>query len=266
VQKRNLILLLIATLIITIGAVLFLSKNRADLLPSTSSSDKVSWTFDGASWQVRGTPPDCPDPLILPTPVDMKLVTGILYPGQERGGDYKPHGGFRFDNRTTNDIEVRAVMEGSIFKASKYLESGERQVAIWYVNDCGIMVMHDHLLVLSLKLEQELGKIPQGAEGDSRTTFLEPIVLIKQGEILASEIGQKNYLGHLNIGVDYGLYDLRRTNGIDYTESFRAKHPNINEYGTYGVCWFDYLKREDATVVRSLPAVGNAGKTSDYCR
>lgn len=42
-----------------------------------------------------GLPPskqltECPDPLILQTPVDINKVTSILYPGQERGGDFKP--------------------------------------------------------------------------------------------------------------------------------------------------------------------------------
>lgn len=57
----------------------------------------------GVAWDAESAPA-CPDPLILQTPVDLTLATAILYPGQERGGDFKPHGGFRFDNskNTTN--------------------------------------------------------------------------------------------------------------------------------------------------------------------
>src|SRR3990170_7651534 len=96
--------------------------------------------------------------LLFPSPVDLNLASGILYPGQERGGDYKPHGGFRFDNRDTNDIKVQAIMDGYILKASKYLEAGEEQISFFYINDCGLMVMHDHFLTLSPKIQQALEK------------------------------------------------------------------------------------------------------------
>ena len=43
----------------------------------------------------------CPAPL-LQTPVDLSKVTSILYPGQERGGNYKAHGVFGFDNAPDN--------------------------------------------------------------------------------------------------------------------------------------------------------------------
>ena len=33
--------------------------------------------------------PSCPDPLILQLPVDIDKITGMLYPGQERGGHFK---------------------------------------------------------------------------------------------------------------------------------------------------------------------------------
>ena len=49
--------------------------------------------------------PSCPTPL-LQTPVDLSKVTSILYPGQERGGNYKAHGGFGFDNATDNLVTV----------------------------------------------------------------------------------------------------------------------------------------------------------------
>lgn len=226
----------------------------------------MTWTFDGDSWQASGNPPACPEPLEFPAPVDVNLVSGILYPGQERGNDYKPHGGFRFDNRNTNDVEVRAIMDGVILKASKYLEAGEEQILLFYVNDCGIMVMHDHFLTLSPKLKTVLAKVPLGKEGDSRTTFMEQKIAIKKGEVLATEVGLRNFNGQKNIGVDFGLYDLRKTNGVMYDSNFRARFPMIDEYGAHAVCWLDYLEQPDKNIVKSLPGTdGKSGKSSDYC-
>lgn len=228
----------------------------------------VNWQFDYTSktWQAIGNPPACPEPMVFPSPVNVNFASGILYPGQIRGNDYKPHGGFRYDNRDTNDIEVRAIMDGVVLKASKYLEEGEEQILFFYVNDCGFMVMHDHFLTLSPKLQAALDTVPVGREGDSRTTNIEPKVSIKSGEVLATEIGHKNYKGQKNIFVDFGFYDLRRTNGVVYDAEFRARFPMIDEYGAHAVCWFDYLEANDASVVRNLPAGGHEGKVSDYCR
>lgn len=269
-HKRNLVLLIFAILLVTVGVVFLFLKNINGELPFTLNNDNLGWTFDGESWHARDTPPACSEPLVLPAPVDLHLVSGILYPGQERGNDYKPHGGFRFDNRDDNTIEVRAIMDGVILKASRYEDfGGEIQNFLFYVNDCGIMVMHDHLLTLSPKIQAVFDKLPLNKNGDSRTTYITPRVYVKKGEVLATEIGYRNFPGGYkdkNVGADFGLYDLRKTNGVNYDSAFRSKHPNINEYGTYAVCWFDYLSSEDGAIVRSLSASGNEGKMSDYCR
>ncbi|OGM32673.1 hypothetical protein A2803_01275 [Candidatus Woesebacteria bacterium RIFCSPHIGHO2_01_FULL_44_21] len=232
----------------------------------------VNWQFDQKTknWQAIGVASNCPEPLVFPSPVDMSLVSGILYPGQERGGDYKPHGGFRFDNRDDNNIEVRAIFDGYILKASRYEDiGGEVQNFLFYVSNCGIMVMHDHLLTLSPKLQEVFAKIPLNKNGDSRTTEVTPKVYVKKDEVLATAIGYKSfpsgYAGR-NVFVDFGLYDLRKTNGFDYDTAFRSKHPNIDEYGVYAVCWFDYIDAKDASLVKSLPAGGHEGKVSDYCK
>lgn len=268
-RKKNLNLFIITILLIIVGVVFYLSKNSHKDLPFTSNYNP-NWTFDGKSWQATGNTPVCLDPLEFPSPVDVNLASGILYPGHERGNDYKPHGGFRFDNRDTNNIEVRAIMDGYILKASKYEDfGGEIQNFLFYINYCGIMVMHDHLLTLSPKLQKVFDKIPLNKNGDSRTTNIVPLVYIKKGELLATEIGYRNFPGGYNdknVFVDFGLYDLRKTNGVNYDSAFRAKHPNINEYGTYAVCWFDYLSSEHEAIIRSLPASGNEGKISDYCK
>jgi hypothetical protein len=255
---------------LTVAGILtfFFIQNRNGSSPLTSNNNQSSWTFDYNTkiWHANGSPPECVEPLVFSTPVDVSLASGILYPGQIRGGDYKPHGGFRFDNRSTNDIEVRAIMDGYLLKASKYLEAGEEQLILFYVNECGLMVMHDHFLTLSLKLESALAFLPLNKEGDSRTTNIEPKVFIKKGEVLATEIGHKDFHGQKNIFVDFGLYDLRKTNGIVYDSAFRANNPNITEYGVHALCWFDFISTEDERIVRSLPAGGYEGKASDYCK
>src|SRR3989338_1317641 len=268
-HKRRTIFFITAIFLIIVGVVFFLLQNRDEEFPFSPSNNDINWMFDYdmKTWRVSGIPPTCPEPLYLPSPVNINLASGILYPGQERGGDYKPHGGFRFDNRDTNDIEVRAIMDGIILKASKYLEAGEEQVLLFYVNDCGVMVMHDHILTLSPKLKTALDNVPLGKEGDSRTTNIKSKVYIKKGEVLATEVGSRNFNGRKNIGIDFGLYDIRKTNGVVYGSNFRTRFPMIDEYGTHAVCWLDYLEQADKSVAKSIPgADGKSGTSSDYCK
>lgn len=52
-------------------------------------------------------------------------------------------------------------MDGYILKASRYEDFGEEiQNFLFYVNDCGIIVMHDHLLTLSPKIQAVFDKLP----------------------------------------------------------------------------------------------------------
>src|ERR1043165_5691959 len=69
--------------------------------PTSPATPKdVEWHLaEGGDWVPSGEPPPCPSPLVLDTPVDLSLVTSVLYPGQPRGPAFKPHGGFRFDNQ-----------------------------------------------------------------------------------------------------------------------------------------------------------------------
>lgn len=231
----------------------------------------VRWNFDyqNQTWKSNGNPPHCPEPLKLPAPVDVNLASSILYPGQIRGGDYKPHGGFRFDNHTDNQINVYAPLDGSLFKAARHLESGEVQYSLYFMNDCGLMYKLDHLRELTARFEETLNKIPMGGEGDSRTTEIRPAVFVAKGEHIATKVGFENFPGghkDKNVFVDFGLYDLRKQNSVLYDAAFRAKHSNISEYGTHALCWFDYLKEPERTIVKNLPAGGMEGKTSDYCR
>lgn len=96
--------------------------------------------YKGQSWESSGIPPECQDPVIFATPVNLLRVTSVLYPGQIRGRWYKPHGGFRFDGPDeTGDIVVVAPMESTIYRASRGLDDGEIQYMFDFINSCGIL-------------------------------------------------------------------------------------------------------------------------------
>lgn len=199
--------------------------------------------------------PSCPDPLILQTPVDIAKVTAILYPGQERGGDFKNHGGFRFDNAKNNDIEVRTAMDSQLQDASRYIEQGEVQYMFDFVAPCGIRYRFDHLLTVSPKFTEMVEKLPEPKEDDSRTTHINPIN-VKAGEVIATAVGFKNN-GHgessINVFVDFGVYDLRGKN------TFQNPQP-------FAVCWFDLLPASDSAKVKSLPSGDSkSGTQSTLC-
>lgn len=193
--------------------------------------------------------PPCPEPLVLQTPVDMNLVTSILYPGQERGGDFKPHGGFRFDNATTNALDVRAPMDATLSDASRYLEEGEVQYMFDFQSDCGIRYRLDHLLTLAPKFAAIDDQLPDAREHDSRTVPVKPIP-VKAGEVIATAVG---FTENTNVFVDFGVYDLRgkgRTNPRPYA-----------------VCWFDLLPPADAAKVKALPSGdSHSGTESTLCK
>ena len=218
----------------------------------------VRWQFDGSNWTATGTPPACPTPLTFTTPVDLSRVTSILYPGQSRGGDYKPHGGFRLDGPgETGVINIVVPMDATITRASQYLGGGELQFLFEFVNDCGIMYRFDHLVGLSSVLQLVASILPPATEGDSRTTPAPPGLTVRAGDIVGTSIG---FPEAGNIFVDWGVYDLRQRN----TSGQSAAHPG--EFAAWGICWFDNLSPGDAGRVRSLPAADSVfGSMSDYC-
>lgn len=193
----------------------------------------------------------CSEPLILQTPVDLNKVTSILYPGQERSGDFKPHGGFRFDASKNDDIEVRAAMDAVISEASHYIEQDEVQYLFDFQNPCGIRYRFDHLLVLSPKLAKIAEGLPKPKENDSRTTHIDPEVNVTKGEVIATSVGLKNTR---NVFVDFGVYDMR------------GKGKFQNPSGS-AICWFDLLPPEDVARIKSLPAADSiSGSKSAYCK
>ena len=196
-----------------------------------------------------GAPP-CPDPLVLKTPVDLDQATSVLYPGQMRGGNFKPHGGFRFDNARNNAVEVRAPMEAYVTDATRYIEMGEVQYMFDFQSDCGIRFRFDHLLTLAPKFAQIAERLPEPKENDSRTTHINKNVKVTEGEIIATAVGfQKTN----NVSVDFGVYDMRGK---------LLSSPQDN-----AVCWFDLLPASDSAKVKSLPAGDSkSGSQSTLCK
>lgn len=149
---------------------------------------QVRWDDFGGSngWKARTTPPACVSPLGLQMPVDIKKATGILYPGQVRGSNYKPHGGFRFDKSRNKDITVKIPLDGSLIRASRYIEGGEVQYLLMFVSDCGILYKFDHLLTLAPKFQALVNTLPKPKKDDSRTTDFSSPIIVKRGETLAT--------------------------------------------------------------------------------
>lgn len=223
----------------------------------------VSWEFDQISkiWKATGTPPDCPEPFVFPAPTDINLATGVLYPGQERGGDYKPHGGFRFDNNRDNKINVNAPFDASIVAAARHTQGSDIQYVLYFTNECGMAYKLDHLRELTPKFQKIMEKIPLAGDNDTRSTAVFPPVSVAKGELIATKVGVES---NKNVFFDFGVYDFRKNNGVDYRE---RNYYNVEQYGGHALCWLNNLEEPDKSIVLNLPgADGNNGKKSDYCK
>ena len=245
-----------------IGTLEFRSQTGAELsLPlSKPAPDQVTWQNDGTSWSSFSTPPSCPNPLVLPTPVSLSEATSVLYPGQLRGNNYKAHGGLRFDGQGQGqDLEIYAPIDATLWRGARYLEGGIVQYMFDFIDPCGIMYRLDHLFVLSPRLQQIADTLPQGGEGQSQTTFLPPGQIFRAGESLATQIGSSS-----NVFFDWGVYDLRAMNARSSDAAWLADHPG--EQAPYGICWLEFLSPSDQTIVTALPPADSvSGSMSDYC-
>lgn len=230
---------------------------------NSNTASGIIWGFNGTNWvNTDAKPSNCPTSLVLQSPVDLTKVTSVLYPGQVRGGNYKPHGGFRFDN-SDNSIQIRLPIDGYIYSGSSYIEMGQRQYMVDIINNCGYMIRFDHISRLSPELEVLFkSEIPNNGEGDSRTTKFNTLKLFNAGDLIATEIGFKS---PKNVGVDFGVYDLNSVNEVSKDANWSSKYKMFAEKAFYGICWLDYMNSEDKKLVYSLPGAGTEGKVSDYC-
>lgn len=208
----------------------------------------------------------CP---ILITPVDMKHVSAILYPGQVRGGDFKPHGGFRMDNTNNNLVDVKAPLDAKITLASRYIEMGEMQYLFEFENSCGLKYRFDHLKTLSVKLQTIADKLPVAKVDDSRTTRVKGNIAVAAGEIVATAAGftsSPHDANQPNVAFDFGLYDTRQKNEASKDPAWFSTHKEEGDQAIYAVCWLDWLPPADAAIAKSLPGGDSiSGKGSDYC-
>ncbi len=228
---------------------------------TTSAFPTIDWSFDGSTWQSNTTPPACANPVVIPSPVDLSLVSSILYPGQHRGGDYKPHGGFRFDNASYDAVTVTVPLDGRVVSASRYIESGEVQYLFDIYSACGIRVRFDHLLTLSSAFQAIADQLPAPKAGDSQTTNLAAPVVVQAGDTIGTAVGTP-----ANPFVDFGVYDLRQQNSISGDADWALEHADEKAMGWYGVCWLTMLPTADVNTAQNLPAADQtSGKTSDYC-
>lgn len=210
------------------------------------------------------------DRIALLSPVDVSKPTVVLYPGQTRGGDFKPHGGFRFDGLRNEDVTVIAPLSARITDGGRYIEAGEVQYLFDFRTDCGLEYRLDHLRTLSPKLQAIADELPVAKVDDSRTTNVGGDFSVIAGEIIASAVGFEKGLdgsNRPNVGFDFGLYDTRQENEASKDLTWATAHRDESSQAFYAVCWLDLLPESDAVVLKSLPAGdGQSGKQSDYCR
>jgi hypothetical protein len=225
------------------------------------SGNKLVWNKGVGTKGASPTAPassSCPTPL-LQTPVDLSKVTSILYPGQERGGNYKAHGGFGFDNATDNLVTVKIPLSGKITRVVRYKELGEIQYLFEFEGNCGVSFRFDHLRKLTAKFEAVVNVFP--VKEDTRTDPVSPPVPVTVGEVIATEVGFLN-----NVSVDFGVYDMRQKNEASKDPAWASAHSQFPA-DSYGICWLNSLPQADSLAVRLLPSRdGKNGKTSDYCK
>lgn len=226
--------------------------------------EKFIWQQAETGWQASETPPNCPTQPMLTVPTDLNKVTSILYPGQRRGGNYKPHGGFRMDGTANTAVTVTAPIDGYVVRGAHYVEQGEVQYLFDIMNNCGVMYRIDHIAELSAKLKKITDSWPAPQENDSRTQLVQLAQPIAAGETLATAVGFKKTK---NSFFDFGVYDYRAQNEASKSASYQAAHQQDKELAWYAVCWFDWMPKSDEKIIRTLPSGDPAsGKTSDYCR
>jgi hypothetical protein len=220
---------------------------------STTRSESTStvpaatgfYQWDGQTWTANGDVPPCPDDLtgfFAVAPVDVSKATAVLAPGQSRGGNYKPHGGFRFDGTPNDDVVVVLYL-------------------LQFRTPCGIMFRFDHLRVLAPAVQAAIEEVPEAADGSSRTTVLRTPFEMRAGDAVATSVG---FVTTGNTSMDFGVYDPRQQNEASLDSAFPEQQ--FRELAWYGVCWYTMLPPAAAAVVDTLPGGdATAGRSSDYC-
>lgn len=231
----------------------------ATLIKSLTPFSSVSWSFNGTKWVATGTPPACPSPFTVALPVDITRASSVLYPGQVRGGQYKPHGGFRLDGQAHDAVTVTAPFDAYVVDGSRHYEGADIQYYFDFFHPCGIRYRLDHLYTLSPTLSTLADQLPAPTTG-SQSYVVTP-TFIKAGTVVATAVGHPD-----NVGFDLGVYDLRKPNAASQDAAYQTAHADMVSNAFFAVCWFDWLSAADETAVRALPSAdGISGASSDYC-
>ncbi len=258
---------LVFVVIIVVGAVgwMVLGKSKDSNQSGGGDSGFVEWSFNGSTWSPQGDAPECEEPLAIASPMDVSQATSVLYPGQVRGGDFKPHGGIGIDNATNNDLTVKAIRGAYLYQGSRYIEQGTVQYMFDFMDSCGIMYRYDHLATLTPEFQAFADQLPEPQVDDSRTTRFNEHPFIKEGTVIATAVGYSQPT--VNAFFDLGVYDLRQPNAASQTEIYKTDQGRIQDkqQSFFAVCWFDLLPEPDRTTVKSLPPRGSEN-TSDYCQ
>lgn len=233
--------------------------------PMAAVVPEVSWHLgEGNIWVSSGTPPACPAQPLLSTPVDMSLVSSILYPGQVRGNAFKPQGGFRFDKQPNNNITVTVPMDAKLVRGSKglFAENGEVQYGFEFIAPCGIWYSFGHIHTLSPQFQAYADKLPLVSDhSQQQIVDINPTPEVKSGDVIATQVG---IVKTKNVFVELAVLDLRHKNGFTIRPSW-AKYSN--EFDEHGVCWLDWLPSKDQAPAKALPGGDSVGgKQSDYCK
>lgn len=256
-----------------VAATMYFTKNKVNTNTPTQTSSgsgkeknttvnataTVTWMKTADGWQASGTPPACPT--VIQAPADLTTATSILYPGQTRGNDYKPHGGMRFDTNTTNEVSVHVPMSGDVVRGARYLVDGEVQYMFDIITSCGLMVRLGHLRELDPTFAAIADRFPAAVEGDSRTTDVNPYVPVMAGDEVATKVG---ILKDNNTFFDFGVYNVLVKNAASQNATYAATHDVT--LAQHALCWFSLMSTTDKAIISKLPAADpTSGKKSDYC-
>lgn len=222
------------------------------------------WTFNGQTWDKPSGAPECEQPLQIGSPMDVKLATSKLYPGEVRGTDFKPHGGLGIDDAPDNNVDIYAIRDAYLYQGSRYIENGVEQFMFDFMDPCGIRYRYDHLATLTPEFQAFADQLPPAKPDDSRTSPIDAPNIIKRGTLIATAVGQEG-----NVNYDLGVYDLRQPNEASKTAIYQTDQKRIEdkEQSFFSVCWFDLLVEPDRGIVATLPSRSgeNIGTTGDYC-
>lgn len=269
---------LLAVLLIVLVTLAFLHRHKEPAVKTatktTASTTKatkaepVYWQYNDQThvWKsVGGTPPACPSPLLAKSPIDVSKVTGVLYPGQYRSGNYKSHGGITTAATKPENVQVVAPMSGTLTGLTRYIESGALQYKLTVRNDCGIDYYFDHLYTLSTALQKVAETTPTPKVDDTKSLPLQANqqVPVQVGEVLATAAGNPS---QRTMGFDFGVLDLRAPNAISRNTTWQGLHETYTASEWFGVCWFNSFDTTTSAVFTRAPAIDQkSGTVSDYC-